>query len=261
MTLLLNNYFDALEQFDVTLLVLLGNGYLQLTTPFFFLLYFFIVYNVIFTDTVYSSIKRQMTFMQSMFDMLVNFYFSLYRQQISFSERGHSIFLYNLFTFIFFFNLMGLLLYGFTITSHISLTFNLGCTVFFGSMFVGFQWHGINFLKILKPHGAPKPMVPLLLVIEVISYFSRALSLSIRLFANMMAGHALLHIMLSFLLFLLKSGNFALMFLVAPVILFFIALIFCLEVFISALQAYVFTVLAMIYLNDALIGPIEDDHH
>lgn len=139
MTLLLNNYFDALEQFDVTLLVLLGNGYLQLTTPFFFLLYFFIVYNVIFTDTVYSSIKRQMTFMQSMFDMLVNFYFSLYRQQISFSERGHSIFLYNLFTFIFFFNLMGLLLYGFTITSHISLTFNLGCTVFFGSMFVGFQ--------------------------------------------------------------------------------------------------------------------------
>lgn len=104
-------------------------------------------------------------------------------------------------------------------------------------------------------------MVPLLLVIEVISYFSRALSLSIRLFANMMAGHALLHIMLSFLLFLLKSGNFALMFLVAPVILFFIALIFCLEVFISALQAYVFTVLAMIYLNDALIGPIEDDHH
>lgn len=139
MLLLLNSYMDALEQFDVTLLVLLGNGYLQLTTPFFFLLYFFIIYNIIFTDSVYTNIKYRLTFMQSLFDTLVNFYFSLYKQQISFSERGHSIFLYNLFTFIFFFNLMGLLLYGFTITSHISLTFNLGCTIFFGSMFVGFQ--------------------------------------------------------------------------------------------------------------------------
>lgn len=137
--LILNAYMDALEQFDVTLLVLLGNGYLQLTTPFFFLLYFFMVYNILFTDVTYSSIKHRLTFMQSFFDSLVNFYFSLYRQQISFPERGHSIFLYNLFTFILFFNLMGLLLYGFTITSHISLTFNLGCTVFFGSMFVGFQ--------------------------------------------------------------------------------------------------------------------------
>jgi ATP synthase subunit 6 len=146
-------------------------------------------------------------------------------------------------------NLLGMIPFSFTITSHIFQTFSLGLAVTIGITIVGFFYHGLNFFSLFLPSGAPKLLAPLLVFIEIVSYVSRAFSLSIRLFANMMSGHTLLNIMTSFILKMF-SKNFVFMFLsIFPFLI--ICGIILLEMGIAILQAYVFMVLFCIYLNDA----------
>jgi F-type H+-transporting ATPase subunit a len=140
--------------------------------------------------------------------------------------------------------MLGMVPYSFTVTSHIIVTFAMALFIFIGVTIIGFIKHGVGFLKFFVPSGVPMALLPLLVVIEVISYFTRPVSLSVRLFANMMAGHTMLKVFGAFVVGLGIIGGWApLAFMVA-----FTGL----EVLVAFLQAYVFAILTCIYLNDAI---------
>ena len=153
-------------------------------------------------------------------------------------------FIFSLFMFVLFCNMIGMLPYSFTVTSHIIVTFFFAGTVFVGVTIIGFMKHGIKYLKLFVPSGVPILLLPFIIIIEIISYLSRPVSLSVRLFANMMAGHTMLKVFGGFVLSLgFLGGWLPLSFSVA---------LTGLEILIAFLQAYVFAILTCIYLNDAL---------
>jgi len=153
-------------------------------------------------------------------------------------------FIFCLFMFVLFCNMIGMLPYSFTVTSHIIVTFVLASLVFVGVTIIGFIKHGIKYLKLFVPSGVPFILLPLIVVIEIISYLSRPISLSVRLFANMMAGHTMLKVFGGFVISLgVLGGWLPLSFSVA---------LTGLEILVAFLQAYVFVILTCIYLNDAL---------
>lgn len=152
-------------------------------------------------------------------------------------------FVLTLFLFILFANVLGLIPYSFTVTSHIIITLALALVVFIGATIIGFWKHGFKYLKLFVPSGVPVLLLPLVVLIEIVSYFIRPLSLSIRLFANMMAGHMMLKVMAGFVVML---GYFGFVPLIAMVGL------TGLELLVAALQAYVFALLTCMYLNDAM---------
>ena len=160
-------------------------------------------------------------------------------------EKGHKFFplIFTLFAFILFGNMLGMLPYGFTFTSHIIVTFVLAIFIFLFVTLLGIFIHGFKFFGLFVPKGVPMLMLPLMVPIEIISYLSRPISLSVRLFANMMAGHTMLKI---FAGFVFSLGIFG----IAPLIV-DVALT-ALEVLIAILQAYVFTILTCIYLNESI---------
>ena len=153
-------------------------------------------------------------------------------------------FIFSLFMFVLFCNMLGMLPYSFTVTSHIIVTFALAAIIFIGVTIIGFVNHGIGYLKLFIPSGVPVVLLPIIVIIEMISYLARPVSLSVRLFANMMAGHTMLKVFGGFVISLgIIGGWLPLSFTVALI---------GLEVLIAFLQAYVFAILTCIYLNDAL---------
>ncbi|MGF1561516.1 MAG: F0F1 ATP synthase subunit A [Geminicoccaceae bacterium] len=152
-------------------------------------------------------------------------------------------FVFTLFMFILFGNLLGLIPGSFTFTSHIIVTFAMAAVVFIGVTAVGIAKHGLHFFSFFVPHGVPAAMVPIMVPIEVISYLIRPFSLSIRLFVNMTAGHIMLKV---FAGFVAAMGIFGILPLAMTVA--FTGL----EVVIAFLQAYVFTILSCMYLRDAI---------
>ena len=153
-------------------------------------------------------------------------------------------FIFTLFMFFLFCNMVGMLPYSFTVTSHIIVTLIMALFIFIAVTIIGFAKHGFKYLSIFVPSGVPAVLLPLITVIEIISYLSRPVSLSVRLFANMMAGHTMLNVFGGFVISLgLLGGWLPLSFTVA---------LTGLEILIAFLQAYVFAILTCIYLNDAL---------
>nr|AHA47100.1 ATP synthase F0 subunit 6 [Amborella trichopoda] len=154
------------------------------------------------------------------------------------------------FTFLLFCNLQGMIPYSFTVTSHFLITLGLSFSIFIGITIVGFQRNGLHFLSFLLPAGVPLPLAPFLVLLELISYCFRALSLGIRLFANMMAGHSLVKILSGFAWTMLCMND--LLYFIGDLgPLFIVIALTGLELGVAILQAYVFTILICIYLNDA----------
>lgn len=176
-------------------------------------------------------------------ESLYNFIATMIEQNAGAKAKRYFPFIFTLFTFILTCNLLGMLPGAFTVTSHIAVTFAFAIFVFLGVTIIGFTQHGLGFLRFFVPKGVPVILLPLLIVIEVISYLTRPISLSVRLFANMMAGHTMLKVFAGFVILMGVGG-------VAPLA--FMALFSGLEILIALLQAYVFAVLTCIYLNDAL---------
>lgn len=154
----------------------------------------------------------------------------------------------SLFLFVLFGNLVGLIPYTFTFTSHIIVTFALASFVLVGVTVAGFSKHGAGFFKVFFPSGIPLYVAPLLVPVEIISYLSRSISLSVRLFANMVAGHVMLKIFAYFAVLL--AGSAFLPAAILPTALNVAIIGF--EFLVAILQAYVFAILTCIYLNDAL---------
>ena len=158
--------------------------------------------------------------------------------------KPYFAFIFSLFMFVLFCNMFGMIPYTFTVTSHIIVTFVLASFIFIGVTIIGFIKHGMGYLKLFVPSGVPIILLPLIVVIEIISYLSRPISLSVRLFANMMAGHTMMKVFGGFVVSLgIIGGWLPLSFSVA---------LTGLEILVAFLQAYVFAILTCIYLNDAL---------
>ena len=180
---------------------------------------------------------------QSMAELSYEFVANMVRDSAGSDGARYFPFVFTLFMFILFGNVIGLIPYSFTVTSHIIVTAALAIVVFIGVTIIAFIRHGFHFFTFFFPEGAPVFMAPLLVPIEILSYLSRPFSLSIRLFANMMAGHTMLAV---FAGFVVSLGLFG----VLPIV--FDSVLIGFEVFIGVLQAYVFAVLTCIYLHDAL---------
>ena len=187
---------------------------------------------------------------QASAEMLYEFVSDMVRSNAGNEGRPFFPFIFTLFVFILFGNMLGLIPYSYTFTSQIIVTFLLAAFIFVGVTIVALIKHGLHFFSFFIPPGAPKVLIPFLIVIEVISYFVRPLSLSVRLFANMLAGHTMLKVFAGLAVMITSIGGLA----TAGSILPFIALVGLtgLEVLVAALQAYVFTILTCMYLNDAL---------
>lgn len=170
--------------------------------------------------------------------------------QIGPEGRGFFPFVFTLFFFVLMGNLLGMLPYAFTYTSHIAVTFALAATVIVLVTVVALRIHGLHFFSYFFPDGAPKLLAPLIIPVEVISYLSRPVSLSIRLFANMVAGHVMLKVFATFVVMMAGAGTIGVIASVAPLAL-NVALI-GFEFLVAFLQAYVFAILTCIYLHDAV---------
>ena len=172
-----------------------------------------------------------------------NFINSLLSDTVGSEGKKYFPLVFSLFMFILFGNLFGMIPYSFTFTSHIIVTLALAMGVFIFVTILGFVKHGIKFFGFFVIPGLPVYMLPLLIPIEVISYLSRPISLSVRLFANMLAGHTLLKVFAGFVSALGIFGILPLVFIIA---------LTGLEILIAFLQAYVFAILTCLYINDAL---------
>ena len=186
---------------------------------------------------------------QSLVELIYDFIQTLIKEQTGARGQPYFPLIFTVFLFILFLNLIGLMPYGFTVTAQVAITFTMSLSFFIGLTIIGFKEQGISFLKLFVPSGIPMWLLPLLVVIEIMSYSLRPLSLAIRLFANMLAGHVLLHIIAGAALVALSKSI-----LLAFVPWAFITAFMVLELGIAFLQAYVFSILLCIYLHDSIYG-------
>ena len=180
---------------------------------------------------------------QSMVELSYVFIANLVKETVGTEGRPYFPFIFTVFMFVLVGNLIGMVPYGFTFTSHIIVTFTMAMVVFLGVTVIALIKHKMHFFTFFMPPGVPLIMAPLLVPIEIISYLSRPMSLSVRLFANMLAGHTLLKVFAGFVVALGLFGVFPLA---------FVVVLTGLEIVIAFLQAFVFTILTCLYLNDAL---------
>jgi F-type H+-transporting ATPase subunit a len=184
---------------------------------------------------------------QSMAELFYEFVAGMLRDNVGSEGRKYFPFIFSLFMFVLFGNLLGMVPGAFTYTSHVIVTFAMAAVVFIGVTIIGFARHGTHFLRMFFPEGAPIATAIILVPIEVISYFSRPFSLAVRLFANMTVGHIILKVLGGFVVSL---GAFYVVPGIVPFA--FLSAVTVLEFGIALLQAYVFTILSCIYLHDAV---------
>lgn len=188
--------------------------------------------------------------MQSMAELSYEFVANAIRSTAGSDGMRFFPFVFSLFMFILTVNLLGLIPYTFTVTSHIIVTVTLAMSVFLTVLVYGFYKNGLHFFNLFVPKGIPIYILPLIVVIEVISFLSRPISHSIRLFANMLAGHITLKVFASFVPMLAGAGIAGIAGAVLPLGL--VIALTAMELLVAFLQAYVFAILTCIYLNDAI---------
>ncbi|MEC8202065.1 MAG: F0F1 ATP synthase subunit A [Pseudomonadota bacterium] len=177
-------------------------------------------------------------------ELSYEFIAGLLRDTVGAEGRKYFPIVFTLFMFVLLGNLLGMVPYSFTFTSHIVVTFAMAIVIFIFVTILGFVKHGMHFFSFFAPPGTPVVMLPLLVPIEVISYLSRPISLSVRLFANMLAGHTLIKVIAGFI------PALGVIFGVLPLAL--VVALTGLEILIAFLQAYVFAILTCLYINDAI---------
>ncbi len=182
--------------------------------------------------------------LQLMLETSYDFITGMVDDSIGNKGKQYAPFLFTIFMFILFANLFGMIPYSFTVTSHFAVTLTLAMFFFIVITLIGFMNHGLRFFGLFLPDGAPKALAPLLFVLEFISYLVRPFTLSLRLFLNMTAGHVVLKVFAGF------SVAFGIYLGIFPAL--FNVIFVGFEFFVAALQAYIFTVLLCVYLNDSI---------
>jgi len=242
---------DPIHQFEVSRLVdiSLGSFDLSFTNVAFFMVATVLV-SVLFLYMTSGGRSLVPTRMQSISEMGYEFVASTLTQAAG--KQGMKFFplVFSLFVFILVANFIGLFPYFYTVTSQLIITFALAMLVIATVILYGFTKHGVRFLRLFVPSGVPVVLIPLVTLIEVISFLSRPISLSVRLFANMLAGHITLKVFAGFCVSLAALGPIGVGGSLLPLVM--TIAITALEFLVAFLQAYVFTVLTCMYLNDAV---------
>ena len=246
---------NPLDQFEIRDLIsinapILGNLYISLTN---ILLYLIISFTIIILLSSMTNKSRKLIYnnwtlsKESLYDTI----YGIVTSQINkYSGQIYFPFIYTLFLFILINNLIGLVPYSFATTSHFVLTFSLSFTIVLGATILGFNKHNLKFFSLFVPAGCPLALLPILVLIEFISYLARNVSLGLRLAANILSGHMLLNILSGFTYKIMTTG--ILFFIIGLLPLSFIIAFSSLELAIAFIQAQVFVVLSCSYIKDAL---------
>lgn len=240
---------DPLHQFEIHKLIplTLGGWDISFTNSALFM-----VLATVCVITLLTAATKQSQLVpnriQIIGESLYTFISEMIKENVGNAGLVYTPYVLSLFLFVLFGNFLGMIPYGFTFTSHIIVTFTMALMVFVAVTIIGFIKHGFHFFRLFCPEGTPLYIAPLLVPVEIMSYFTRPVSLGVRLFANMVAGHAMLKIFAGFVVILAGSSLFPLALLPFAVNLAVIGF----EFLVALLQAYVFTVLTCIYLNDAI---------
>ena len=243
--------FSPLEQFSVFKLISLNlfglvdfsftnSSFIMLTTVYLF----YLVFTLGFSGTVVP------TRWQSVLELYYGGLYGVVSDNLGDKGREYFPFIYGLFTYIVILNLLGMIPYNLTVTSHIVVTFGLSLSIWLGVTILGFVRHKLDFFSMFMPSGAPLLLAPLLVLIELLSYTARAVSLGVRLAANMTAGHILLAIMSRFAWTMLGSGGGLSIAAIGPI--FVLVFIIVLELAVAVIQAFVFTLLTSIFLSESI---------
>ena len=234
-----------MEQFEIRPLIPLHIGRFDISYTNSAL---FMTFAVVLTGLLFWAATRRRTMvpgrLQGVAEVMYEFVADMVKSNAGEEGMPYFPFVFTLFMFILFGNIIGLMPYGFTFTSHIIVTFAMAIFIFVSVTIIGFARHGLHFFTLFVPPGTPLVMAFVLVPLELFSYMIRPFTLSLRLFANMLAGHVLLKVLAGFIIAL------GLFFGWVP----FLAVfgITLLEILVAALQAYVFALLTCIYLNDAI---------
>ena len=241
---------DPIHQFDIHRIVPINIGGWDVSftnSSLFMLLAVLLTVGFLMVATQARSLVP--TRLQSLAEISYEFVANMLRDSIGKEGMKYFPFVFSLFMFIFFCNMLGMIPGAFTVTSHIIVTAALAAIVFLTVLVIGFAKNGLHFFKLFVPSGVPIYILPLVTLIEIISFLSRPVSHSVRLFANMLAGHITLKVFGGFVVMLLGAGSFAVL---SPLPLIAAVALTALEFLVAFLQAYVFTMLTCMYLNDAL---------
>lgn len=236
---------NPLAQFEIKPLIPIEIGGLNLS---FTNSSAFMLLAVLLTIAFFTLAMKRREAIPSRFQLLAEMSYEFISNMVkdNVGEKGKKFFplVLTIFFFVLLCNLLGMLPYSFTVTSHIAVTFALAMFIFLAVTAVGFIKHGLHFCALFLPKGTPGWMAPLMIFIELFAYLARPISLSVRLAANMMAGHTMLKIIAGFVITLGFLGGWA------P--LGFLVILTGFEIFVAVLQAYIFAILTCVYLNDAV---------
>lgn len=245
--------FSPLEQFRIIDLIKLGIGKYDFSltnSSLNLLVILFIIGFIISNFNSTSKLYLIPSNWQLILEFLYKFILSIITDQIGNEGKKYFTLLITIFLFVLLSNFLGMIPYNFTVTSHPVITLGFALSLFIGITSIGILKHGLHFYHLFVPSGVPVVLLPLIVIIEIISYLTRPISLGIRLAANMVAGHTLLNIISFFTWNIFIYGGILGIFGLIPTIL--ILALISLEFVICFLQAYVFTVLIASYLNDVL---------
>jgi F-type H+-transporting ATPase subunit a len=253
------NVFSPLEQFSIFSLFSFNESYTDMlyTGLVFTNSNIFLVINILvflffvkLLNLLNSSTLKPKRF-QYILESIYSFVLTTLVESVSGStSKKYFSWIFFVFITLLIVNVSGMVPYSFTVTSHLIITFWFALGLFSGVTIIGIYINGINFFSLFLPPGVSLNMAPLLVVIEILSYFIRVISLSVRLFANMMSGHILLKVLLGFAWTMMVTNYFLYILHFFP--LFIVFLLIGLELGVSVIQSYIFTILLCIYLNDAI---------
>lgn len=244
--------YSPLEQFSVISLIPINLGFidLSLTNSAIYCLLTFGCLRLLWSTILLDGGLVIPSRYQVASETIHEFVFSLANEQLGKHAQPYFAIVFTAFIYILAGNLIGLIPFSFATTAQLVVAFGLSFSLFIGITFIGVQKHGLHFLSFFLPSGAPIWLAPLLVMIELISYIFRPISLGVRLFANITAGHSLLAIIAGFGWTMIGSGSLMAVGALIPIVV--IVLVFGLELAVAFLQAYVFAVLLCIYLKDAI---------
>jgi F-type H+-transporting ATPase subunit a len=243
---------DPIQQFEIKKLLpvtTLGGHDISLTNS---ALYMFVIVGLVSIFLIGGTARRAVVpgRLQSMAEVFYEFVANTVRTSAGTEGMKFFPFVFTLFMFVLFANLIGLIPFSFTVTSQLIVTVSLALLVFFIVVGYGFWKHGLRFLGLFVPKGVPKLVLPVIVPIELLSFLTRPVSHSIRLFANMLAGHIALQVFAGFAIMLAGAGVLGWFGAVLPLAM--VIALCALELLVAVLQAYVFAILTCIYLNDAI---------
>lgn len=236
--------FDPFHQFEIHPLfnLSLAGFDISITNSSLFM----IISSILVSGFLYCSMRKAALVpgkLQSISEIFYQFIEKMLFESTGSKGRAFFPFVFTIFTFLLTLNLAGMMPFGFTVTSHIAFNFAIAAFIFIVVTATGFIKHGFHFFSLFLPKGSPLYIAPLLIVIELFSFLSRPISLSIRLAGNMIAGHVLLGVLGSFVVMMGAWGIIPIPFMIVMV---------GFEFFVAILQAYIFTILTCVYLNDAI---------